>query len=183
MPDPAPHASLRFTNTALGRGDDPIATPAALLRWLGDAVEGPDVTPPEARRLHDEAMRLREAFASALRAVRDRRSIPDPALSVIERSLAAGRWRRTIASPGPELRLELVPLPGRDPLARRAPLAADLIDVLAAADPGRLRTCADAACGRWFLDTSRGGQRRWCSMATCGNRAKAERWRARRRDD
>jgi hypothetical protein len=28
------------------------------------------------------------------------------------------------------------------------------------------------ACGGLFLDTSRGGRRRWCSMATCGNKVK-----------
>jgi predicted RNA-binding Zn ribbon-like protein len=29
-----------------------------------------------------------------------------------------------------------------------------------------------------FLDTTKNGRRRWCDMATCGNRAKAARHRA-----
>lgn len=33
-------------------------------------------------------------------------------------------------------------------------------------------------CGWYFLDTSRGRRRRWCSMKTCGNQAKAARYRA-----
>ena len=37
----------------------------------------------------------------------------------------------------------------------------------------RLHECE--ACTWLFLDTSRGKRRRWCSMATCGNRAKARR--------
>lgn len=37
----------------------------------------------------------------------------------------------------------------------------------------RLHECE--ACSWLFLDTSRGGRRRWCSMAACGNRAKARR--------
>ncbi|MBV7483963.1 CGNR zinc finger domain-containing protein [Bordetella sp. BOR01] len=37
----------------------------------------------------------------------------------------------------------------------------------------RLHECE--GCTWLFLDTSRGGRRRWCSMATCGNRAKARR--------
>lgn len=46
----------------------------------------------------------------------------------------------------------------------------------------RLRVCANDAC-RWvYFDTSRTGRRRWCDMATCGNRAKAARHRERRRD-
>jgi predicted RNA-binding Zn ribbon-like protein len=42
-----------------------------------------------------------------------------------------------------------------------------------------LRVCASQSCGWLFLDTSRNGTRRWCSMRTCGNRAKARRHHAR----
>jgi predicted RNA-binding Zn ribbon-like protein len=37
----------------------------------------------------------------------------------------------------------------------------------------RVRGCANPDCILWFLDTSRPGTRRWCSMASCGNRDKA----------
>ncbi len=33
-------------------------------------------------------------------------------------------------------------------------------------------------CGWFFIDTSRGRRRRWCSMKTCGNLAKAARYRS-----
>jgi predicted RNA-binding Zn ribbon-like protein len=39
----------------------------------------------------------------------------------------------------------------------------------------RLRMCGDEKCGWLFLDRSRAARRRWCSMADCGNRAKARR--------
>ena len=39
----------------------------------------------------------------------------------------------------------------------------------------RLRSCP--RCGWLFLDTSRGGRRRWCSMRVCGNREKVSRHR------
>jgi predicted RNA-binding Zn ribbon-like protein len=43
----------------------------------------------------------------------------------------------------------------------------------------RLRICDNDTC-RWvFFDSSPAGRRRWCDMATCGNRAKAARHRAR----
>ena len=65
-----------------------------------------------------------------------------------------------------------------DALAR---LVDPLVELLAASETGRLRICANDGC-RWvFDDTSRTGRRRWCSMASCGNRAKAARHRARRR--
>lgn len=42
--------------------------------------------------------------------------------------------------------------------------------------PRPVRTCD--RCGWFFLDVSRGRRRRWCSMKTCGNQAKAARYRA-----
>ncbi|MCF8468287.1 MAG: CGNR zinc finger domain-containing protein, partial [Sneathiella sp.] len=32
--------------------------------------------------------------------------------------------------------------------------------------------CASDDCDLYFVNLSRNGRRRWCSMATCGNRAK-----------
>ncbi len=48
-------------------------------------------------------------------------------------------------------------------------------------DLPRVRRCADTRCPRVFFDATRNGRRRWCDMATCGNRAKAARFRARER--
>lgn len=39
----------------------------------------------------------------------------------------------------------------------------------------RLKCCPGDRCGWLFLDETRNQRRRWCCMATCGNRAKAER--------
>ena len=36
----------------------------------------------------------------------------------------------------------------------------------------RLKPCANPLCILWFLDTSKNGTRRWCSMQGCGNRHK-----------
>lgn len=47
-------------------------------------------------------------------------------------------------------------------------------DLLLTGDPGRIRECP--SCGWLFLDTSRNGNRRWCSMATCGSRDKMARY-------
>lgn len=41
--------------------------------------------------------------------------------------------------------------------------------------PDRIRPCANDACVLHFYDVSKNGTRRWCSMAGCGNRAKARR--------
>ncbi|MFD6891732.1 CGNR zinc finger domain-containing protein [Streptomyces sp. NPDC059957] len=45
--------------------------------------------------------------------------------------------------------------------------------------PERIRPCANPECILHFYDISKNGTRRWCSMAACGNRAKANRHYAR----
>ncbi len=65
---------------------------------------------------------------------------------------------------------------GEDALAR---LCDPLVTELTSGHPERIKICDNDRC-RWvFYDTSRTGRRRWCDMATCGNRAKAARHRAR----
>jgi predicted RNA-binding Zn ribbon-like protein len=60
-----------------------------------------------------------------------------------------------------------------DPVAATLSLVArDALDLVSGRDVGRVRRCANHDCNILFLDTSRPGKRRWCSMATCGNQAK-----------
>lgn len=59
------------------------------------------------------------------------------------------------------------------------PVVDSAADALVHEELGRVRRCADPRCGRVFFDRTRNGARRWCDMATCGNRAKAARHRAR----
>lgn len=60
------------------------------------------------------------------------------------------------------------------------PVVRAAIELLTSTDLQRVRECAGDACGWLFLDTSRGGRRRWCDMADCGNLAKARRFRVSR---
>lgn len=43
----------------------------------------------------------------------------------------------------------------------------------------RLKACRADDCQWAFVDTARNRSRQWCDMAICGNRAKAQRFRAR----
>jgi predicted RNA-binding Zn ribbon-like protein len=47
--------------------------------------------------------------------------------------------------------------------------------LLTSAELDRVRECRAGDCNWLFLDRSRSGTRRWCSMKSCGNRAKARR--------
>ncbi|MCU0624984.1 MAG: CGNR zinc finger domain-containing protein [Gemmatimonadaceae bacterium] len=59
------------------------------------------------------------------------------------------------------------------------PMVDDAAEALINGELARVRRCSDPRCRRVFLDGTKNGRRRWCDMATCGNRAKAARHRAR----
>jgi predicted RNA-binding Zn ribbon-like protein len=62
-------------------------------------------------------------------------------------------------------------------------VARDLIALCASPLDARVRICENATCGSPFLDTSRAGDRRWCSMSTCGALSKKRAYRARLRSN
>ena len=59
------------------------------------------------------------------------------------------------------------------------PIVESAADALILGELPRVRRCADPRCARVFFDGTKNAARRWCDMATCGNRAKAARHRAR----
>lgn len=58
-------------------------------------------------------------------------------------------------------------------------IARDAVTTLALPRRNRIRMCAGENCSLIYLDTSRPGSRRWCSMQRCGNRSKATAFRHR----
>jgi predicted RNA-binding Zn ribbon-like protein len=59
------------------------------------------------------------------------------------------------------------------------PIASAIAGLVCDEDLGLVRTCEGSACTLMFLDRTKSHARRWCSMAVCGNRAKAAAHRAR----
>jgi predicted RNA-binding Zn ribbon-like protein len=59
------------------------------------------------------------------------------------------------------------------------PIAEAIADLVCQADFRLIRACEGSACTLMFLDRTKAHARRWCSMAVCGNRAKAAAFRAR----
>jgi predicted RNA-binding Zn ribbon-like protein len=61
------------------------------------------------------------------------------------------------------------------------PVVRSAADLLTSEEADRVKECASETCSWLFLDTSRNRRRRWCDMATCGNRAKARTYYRRHR--
>jgi predicted RNA-binding Zn ribbon-like protein len=61
------------------------------------------------------------------------------------------------------------------------PVAEAAADLVCSVDFRLIRACEGSVCSLLFLDRTKAHGRRWCSMAVCGNRAKAAAHRARKR--
>ena len=60
------------------------------------------------------------------------------------------------------------------------PVVRSAAELLTSREASRVCECASETCSWLFVDRSRNHRRRWCDMATCGNRAKARRHYRRR---
>jgi predicted RNA-binding Zn ribbon-like protein len=60
-------------------------------------------------------------------------------------------------------------------------IARSAVELLTAPEIGRVKECANHGCGWLFLDSSKNGSRRWCSMEGCGSQIKMRRQYARKR--
>jgi predicted RNA-binding Zn ribbon-like protein len=163
-----------FVNTLdVEDGTDELADPASLASWLNahGLMRGRAATTAELER----ARRVREALRSLLLA-NNGLSERKEAEAVLDR--AARRARLGVRFRASGGRLES-PAGGVDGALGR------LLGVVAAAmlddSWSRLKACRADDC-RWaFYDHARNRSRTWCSMAVCGNRAKARAYRSRRR--
>ncbi|MFD8807922.1 CGNR zinc finger domain-containing protein [Streptomyces sp. NPDC059597] len=120
-------------------------------------------------------LRLREARKALAVAVD---GPPERGAPLVDALLAHGRVRIRLTPEGPAEEPEFT-----DPSWGPAWLAARNYLHLIARAPDRIRVCAHESCVLRFFDTSRNGTRRWCSMAVCGNRAKAHRHYARTKEN
>ena len=174
---------IAFANRARMAGSDVTADAAALRRWLDehDLARARTARP----RIEGELPAFRDlrALVRDIAARRARGEAPTRAqVAAINRVMRDGLHFHALrpVRGGNEFRME----PVGDALDQaRAAVAGSLAHYLADHDDGRLRVCADEACGWLFIDRSPAGRRRWCDMRTCGNRAKVARHRARARGD
>lgn len=185
------HLALDFLNTAAspdGERDDHLGAPATFLDWMHAAglAEPPELaslraSPPETRLLQAHAMRLRSAVADIVHALVSGTAVPPMAVMEVNRILPERAESLRLASGADGYHLVSSPSADRA-LGLLVPVAEAAARLLVDGDPSRVRRCDAPGCALWFLDASRNGRRRWCSMARCGNRAKvAAHYRRRQR--
>lgn len=135
----------------------------------------------EAARLFDEAIAAREMIHTLFSTRASGGIIRDRDVDALNGLLAdaPGRAHLMIApSGGGDSRSEhLWRLPPVAPNAASllAPILWSAGDLFVGERLERVRLCANEKCQWLFLDDSKSGTRRWCSMSSCGNRAKAHR--------
>lgn len=169
---------MSFAGTVGDRGSvktERIPSPALLADWLdqtGLLARGPQPSPAIYRR----ALELREAIARAFGDVVAGVRPAQEDVAII--NAAARRW-----APRPALDATTLTLADERPASVEAALGRIAADAIASlSDPeerSRLRSCGEDACGAIFLTPAGRRERRWCSMARCGNRAKVAAFRSR----
>jgi predicted RNA-binding Zn ribbon-like protein len=124
------------------------------------------------------AVDLREALYRIFSAVAAGRSIEPADLTLLNRWLLEASGQMQLAQTTDGFGWQWAA--GEHPLEWMLwPVARSAADLLISEDLDRVKECADdRGCGWLFLDTSRNQSRRWCSMESCGNRAKVRRHRS-----
>ncbi len=184
---PGGSLALDLVNTIDWRDDparrvDLIPTGAALAAWARHAGSPAAAAGCRQPGRLKRAVQLRETLAVLLTAAAKDRPLPAAALSELTRwhQAAWGHRMLTTSSQTAIWRWR----EGTNPADRLLfTIALDAAELLVSADLRRLRICAGAGCGWFFLDRSKAGRRRWCDMEVCGNRVKVRSYRARAAHD
>jgi predicted RNA-binding Zn ribbon-like protein len=185
------HVALDFLNTRLVLPEGPkelLPDVDALGRWLvasgvltsqkGKALARKWGDTPQAAVFLQELLKFRERLRAVVVRQEAGYSVSDAFISELNSvlkqhpSVIALQWK------GQKLDREVIVEP-EEPDDIWAPIAVAVAELLSDVSPVRLRKCE--ACIVHFLDTSKKGSRRWCSMNICGNKIKVAAYRQRKR--
>jgi predicted RNA-binding Zn ribbon-like protein len=166
-----PDLCLDFANTRYWRGQsspsETLNAPQDLAAWAKAAKAPPT-------REFENALALRETIYRLFDANAEGKPAAARDLEAFNRALAAAPARTTLKRGRDGYAWE-IDAKSSTALSLLAPVLWSAGDLLAGPRLDRVRKCANPECGWLFLDDSRAGKRRWCSMSACGNRAKARR--------
>jgi predicted RNA-binding Zn ribbon-like protein len=176
------HLTLDFLNTRpVQNGELMELLPdfSALLRWFraGGLLSSREAThmerewgqSGEARKVLEETRALREVLRKETLAWEDGGAIHHATVTELNRRMAEHPMLTRLKANGDERSTELY-FTAHKPQDLFAPLAQSAASLFTSVDRTRVRKCDK--CVLHFLDTSKKGTRRWCSMQLCGNRLK-----------
>lgn len=176
----ADNLALDFINSEYGTGDnrhDCFDDARSVIDWLETVglVPKGTVAPPE---LLSEARQLRDAARAIVHAAM---KSEEADLTVINRVLETGRpearlkWEQDTQRYRVDVRFDTA-----TPTGLLWPVADALVKLVTDDKFEYVRQCEAHDCILLFHDLSKSHRRRWCSMATCGNRMKVAAFRSRK---
>jgi predicted RNA-binding Zn ribbon-like protein len=176
IPFVAGNVALDFVNTAEERGhaeaDDALRTAADLRLWgrRYGLISRLRISDEDAEAELEKSRRARELLYELFSARVGHRPLPKRVLADVAELVAdAYRAGRLKAGPDGSLSWQW----DRSELCSVRHVAVTAAVDLLHADPSpRLKRCPGDGCGWFFLDSTKRGNRRWCSMSDCGQDAK-----------
>jgi predicted RNA-binding Zn ribbon-like protein len=185
------HLALDFLNTRLVLADGPkelLPDVDALVRWLvasglltrqkGNALAKKWMDAPQAALSLRKLLKFRERLRVVVVRQEAGFSVSNAFIAELNSLLKQHPSVIALQRKGEKLGLETA-FDLEKPNDVWAPIAIAVAELLSDASPARLRKCE--ACIAHFLDTSKKGSRRWCSMNICGNKIKVAAYQKRKR--
>ncbi|QDY78452.1 CGNR zinc finger domain-containing protein [Streptomyces qinzhouensis] len=154
---------------------DALHEPADLVGWVARSRLPDGLAPVVSREEVAAGRELRDALYRLASARAYGRELPAADLAVVGRAAA---HPPPVPRFGPGATREWVP--GASGAQVLSAVARDAVELFTGPYARRIRECGTSNCLLLFVDTSRPGRRRWCSMERCGNRSKVRAHRARR---
>lgn len=173
--------ALDFVNTDVAsqgdRSTDVLRSVDEFIAWCAHAGIEPTSSEPDGwspmqeQAFLNDAVDLRSAIRAVVAAICERRDPDLAALDTLRSAYADAVDRAAAKLDGGRLSWAWEPVPPAFELSRVIGAA---VDLLRDAPIDRLKACP--SCGFVFLDTTRNGSRRWCSMEDCGTQEKMRRY-------
>ncbi|GAB2517539.1 CGNR zinc finger domain-containing protein [Paramicrobacterium agarici] len=160
------------TGDGLASGWEQLVNSADLDEWLSDRFT---VSAANERDLRD-ALTLREAIAHVMKTAAAQKNPLRRDIDIINLYAATPDLPPRLDG-GSRQAGRTMPRTGQ----ALSTIARDAVSVFGGERGGIIRTCDADDCALIYLDVSRAGTRRWCSMQRCGNRHKVRQHRARQR--
>lgn len=183
--------SLDFVNSMVASSVGPVdllENSSDLVSWSAAAglIEKADITKLdddwslEGEDVIARARRFRSTLQDLFNGLRRDAAVTDESLKLVNKALGRQTGRTELVRTEDGFGKRFV-TDFSDPEQLLAAIASSAADLLCYADLSLIKKCESDECVLIFHDTSKNHSRRWCSMAHCGNLAKARAFYARKK--